>query len=826
MKLQTFLLSTLLMVFIVIGCKKDKAEDIAPIPEPTPEQIVVAENTKLVDDATRNSILTIDTNDYTFTFSGNTSLLQGLQTGDIIVDSVSEKAPYGYLRKIKTINALKDGTTTIETEQAKLTEAVTQGSINFRTGKVMMGQVERYVLADGVQLQNLKQTDFTVFSLDYDQVFETENGKITVSGHTELDIDFFFDFDWYFEYLALPPHPVVEKFETGVEINQSASLNVVSENGASLHERIPLAQFYFMPWTFMLGPIPVVFVPRIELFVEMDGSITAVFTASASESFTGRVGSRYTDANGWSEIADKTYQTDFAAPNLDAGASFTSHIGPEIALLLYGVAGPFANVTGCGQVSAYLYTSTGNWDLEFKVGSQAKVGVKVDIIGFDESWSKEFCLFEEVVMQLQNEPFGNHLYLQHPVEGQVHLVGDPLLVQTSYTGETPDEVLFIIDGTAVFTDDTEPFEYNWITDGLSEGIHTVGVSAFLDGAEIGFDGARVDFKIPVWDILTLSDLGLNESTTASDLYFINSAKGWMTIKGLQNGMILQTVDAGLHWELVHQTNKGLEKILPFNDLGEAVILDEFGDVWHTTDGGNSLSLLTYGDFSQPTFQWKNIYDLASNHAGELVAVGKDTGIPYHYRIYRADMAFHDPTGYFEIPYPNEYGAAPKIVMRGNNGLLYNVLNEDEPTKSYYMITTDGGVSWQGSAFGVLDANAMLNDAFIPDNEHLWLVGEENDNAIVVMSDDAGQSWTKVALTGIPAFSSVHFINNTDGFASTGENSADAEAKVFKTTDGGHNWEPMIETNTVYGMTEVFFLGEDFGVVSGKGHQIFRYATQK
>ncbi len=64
----------------------------------------------------------------------------------------------------------------------------------------------------------------------------------------------------------------------------------------------------------------------------MDGSVTAVFTASASENFTGRLGTHYSSANGWSEIAEKEYEKDYVAPNLNAGANFTAHVGPEIAL--------------------------------------------------------------------------------------------------------------------------------------------------------------------------------------------------------------------------------------------------------------------------------------------------------------------------------------------------------------------------------------------------------------------------------------------------------------------------------------------------------------
>jgi len=810
-------------ILFAMGCKKDTPTD----PEPTPTgDVVVAENTRVIDQQTREIITAIDTINYTFTINGNSDLVTNLKVGDILVDSASALAPNGYLRKITTISHTKDGEVVINTSQATLTEAVTKGNIDFNTGKLTMSHVKSYQLADGVQMQSLKNTDFTVFSLDYDKVFENENGKITITGHTDLDIEFFFNFDWDFDWLALPPHPVVEKFESGVEINQSASISCVSLAGAGMQERISLARFYFTPWTFMVGPVPVVFVPQIELFVEMDGAIVAVYSASASENFTGRLGTSYTDDHGWNEIDEKTYHTDFVAPNLDAGAQFTAHVGPEIALLLYGVAGPFANVTGCSRVSGLLHTGTQNWNLTFLVGAQASVGVKIDLIGFSENWSKDFCFFQDTLLHLTDEPFGNFIYIASPIEDQTFLVGDEVQITTSFTGETPDEVEFIIDYNTVFVDTEAPFEYTWNTAGFPEFGHIIYVGAKKGGVEIAHDNVSINLVIPVWEPIDLSAMGLNENTDANDLFFINTTKGWMTVNGPGVGKILTTQDAGISWNETYSSSTGLLKVIMYNDQGEGIFLNAFNKVMETTDGGATLSELTYGQFGQPTFQWKNIFDLATNNDGEIVAVGKDTGIPYHFRIYRAEMAFHTPTGYFEVPYPNEYGTPPRIIMNGNSGFLYEVYNEDQPNASYFMTTTDGGVSWQGAEFNVVTSNARLHDAHMPDEDHVWIVGEENGNAIVVMSDNGGQSWTKVDLTGTPPFSSVQFTSTDEGYATVGTWSDAFEAKVYRTTDGGHNWEPLIDTRGKYGMSSVFFLGQDFGVVSGKGPRMMRYSVGK
>ncbi len=814
-----------LAILFTAGCKKETPEQPEPDPTPTGD-VIVAENTRIIDQQTRSIITSIDTVNYTFTVSGSSDIISNLKVGDILVDSASAQAPYGYLRKVTAISNNKDGEVVIVTDIATLTEAVNKGSIDFNTGKLTMAHVESYQLTDGVTLQNLKNTDFTVFSFDYEKVFENDNGEVTISGHTDLDIEFFFDFDWDFDWLSLPPMPIVEKFESGVEINQNASIMMYSEAGAGMHERISLAKFYFTPWTFMVGPVPVVFVPRIELFVEMDGSIIAVFTASASENFNGRLGTSYSDDDGWNKISEKSYESDYVAPNLTAGAEFTTHVGPEISLLLYGVAGPFVNLTGCGQVNAFLYTATGNWDLEFKVGVQSEVGVLIDMIGFRENWNDDFCLFEEVLLHLNNEPFGNAIYISHPIDGNSYLVGDDITVTTSYTGETPDEVEFIINYELAYTDTEEPFEYTWNTDNYEGPGQIVRVNALINGEEVAHDAALVNLVVPVWDVLNLSELGLGETTNANDLFFITTTEGWMTVEGPGLGKVLKTSDAGQTWQEKYSSTTPLRKITMFNNQGEGILLNAFGKVMHTLDGGSTMSELTYGQFNQPSFQWKDIFGFATNNDGDIVAVGKDTGIPYRFSIYRADMAFHDPTGHFDLPYPNEYGTAPKIVMNGNSGFLYAVYNEDEPTKSYYMTTTDGGVSWEGNEFDVVSASAQLNDAHMPDEDHIWIVGGDDDGAIVVMSANGGASWTSVGLTGTPTFSSVYFTSNDEGFATIKDWSDEFEAKLYKTTDGGHNWEPMIETRAKYGMSKVFFLGQDFGVVCGKGPQIFRYSLGK
>ena len=810
----------LTLTVINFSCRKEIIEE--PVNEPDKE-IIVAENTRIIDEQTRNIITAIDTTNYTFTVNGNSDIISNLQTGDIIVDDVSDLAPYGYLRKVKTINNSGEETI-ITTEPATLIEAIPKGKISFNTGRLSMAQVKHYKLGKGVSLNNSKDTDFSVFSLDYEEVFENENGEITISGHTDFEMEYFFDFDWEMNWLALPPQPVIKAFETGILITQTASVNMVCEAGAGIQKRISLAEFYFTPWTIMAGPVPVVFVPRIELFLEMDGSIIGVLTASATENFQGRLGTKYSDEDGWNKIKESTYEKDYVAPNLTAGAQFTTHIGPEVSLLLYGIGGPFVNFTACSQVDASLITGSENWNLTFLVGVQAEVGMLMNLLGFNDHWTPEsFCLFSETLMQLNDEPFGNNIYISYPVDGQYYLQGEDISITTSFTGETPDEIEFYYDYNLVYTDTQPPFEYTLNTDNEAEGSHVIRISAKINDVEIASDNLTFYLAIPVWDRIDLSNLGLNQSTNTNDIFFTDLNNGWMTVDGNGVGKVLKTNDAGMSWSEIYSSAPSLKQVVMFNS-SEGIFLNGYDKVMYTSDGGQSMTQLTYGQYNQPSFQWKDIFMLtANNESNEIIAVGKDTGIPYQFSVYRVDKTSYAPTGYFNLPYPNEYGTPPKIIMNGNSGVLYDVYDENNPNNSYYMTTTDGGITWQGFQFNIINADTKLHGAYMPNQNHVWIVGEENDEAIVLISNDGGSTWDKVNLLETPVFSSVFFTSNNEGYATVKDSSSSAEAKLYHTIDGGYTWNPMLESSSTYGMSKVYFLGQDFGIVSGYGPEILRYS---
>lgn len=829
-----------LIIFLTLGvltlpfaCKK-KTDD--PDPEPIPGEIIVADITKVMDEQSRLAISSLDTIDYTFTFSGESDLISQMQVGDILVDSASAWAHYGYLRKIVSIETSK-GETKVFTTQAGLTEAILQGSIDFNSGSLKTSQIERMELTEGVTLKSLKNTDFTVFDMNYDMTFGSGTDQVTVQGNSSLDIGVFFKFNWDYCILCLPPEVTIELFESGVEINQSASIDVVSQCGASIDkQRIPVATFYFEPWTFAVGPVPVVFVPKIQLFVGVDGQLTAEFTAGASESFNGRLGTRYTSADGWSTIKEKTFTYDYYPPNLDLSINVEAGVGPEISLMLYGVAGPFTNVTACSLLEAELHTGTENWTLDYTVGVKAEVGIRIDVLLFEDEWSTDFCLFEQNLMHLEDEPMETGVFFESPTDGNWIGLGSVVDLKARVTGATPSQLEFLVDGSLVSTVLQEPWETSWNTASSSFGEHTLVVNDVIGGLVVDSDTITISLVNAIWEVVDLSSLNQNNETINTDVFFVSENEGWMT-GGTGYGFfgyMLHTVDGGQNWQNIAPDDfiEKMEQIIFLNEdeilartfTGRVITSNTWNNIyWQSTPPGNG----------GPTFDNFRVSSIALSNAGYLVATGNYIN-EEEYKISLANATSGDfqPIGVIDIPYYyDDMPTSPRVYFRNEKGIVFNLKDQSNPLRQYIMLSEDGGLSWENiqlNASGITRDDDLYDAFFLNENKG-WLVGRESQGfAVVLITEDGGQSWDKVNIPEAYNFGSIWMLNDEDGYATINAyDSGDiGHAKLYHTQDGGHTWMPVDIATTIMPMKKVFFKGPYLGYVVGQGSDAYRFTVGK
>ena len=122
-------------------------------------------------------------------------------------------------------------------------------------------------------------------------------------------------------------------------------------------------------------------------------------------------------------------------------------------------------------------------------------------------------------------------------------------------------------------------------------------------------------------------------------------------------------------------------------------------------------------------------------------------------------------------------------------------------------TTDGGANWQSRPSPVAGG---LTAVFFRDSRHGWIGGNESSTGQIYQTVDGGETWS-LLFTLPPAYSveDIFFVDAQTGWvASSGRGGS-----VFRTTDGGRNWE---ESDLVTGFINgVFFLDQNVGWAVGE-----------
>lgn len=275
---------------------------------PPPDTTVIIPKTiKVADANTRAALTSYDSESGVLRFSKGSTVLAGLKPGDVLVSEPSNAAPSGYLRKVTAIR--QDGTDTVlDTTQANLTDAISHGDLkaDFQlTGDGLLrteGLPEGAILtvdnvpSGGIRPQAGVGENYG-FTLNFDHTFipvreANATSTIRVNGGMRFNVGYGVDVGirGCFE---LPPI-CVKGFEAKVGFDQSSNLNITGDFQGAVNDTVLVGTQYFDPKVFFVGPVPVVLVPKVELYLTAGGEIKAHVKFAASESVTAQVGSRWT----------------------------------------------------------------------------------------------------------------------------------------------------------------------------------------------------------------------------------------------------------------------------------------------------------------------------------------------------------------------------------------------------------------------------------------------------------------------------------------------------------------------------------------------------
>ena len=245
------------------------------------------------------------------------------------------------------------------------------------------------------------------------------------------------------------------------------------------------------------------------------------------------------------------------------------------------------------------------------------------------------------------------------------------------------------------------------------------------------------------------------------IQFVTPSIGWI----VSYGEVYSTTDSGATWK-GNSISSGEPGEIFFNSLNSGFVVGEAGEVFHSTNEGQSWS------------------EVAKNAAGGF-------GIPYYNLFF-----VNSNVGWC-------FGSSG-----GNGGIMH---------------TIDGGTNWNVQWNDQTPWDGWdLTSGFFVDENNGWVIGDYyntqygQQQGIILHTSNAGKSWGNQipALTGIVQPSNIFFINPNVGWLTDGWD-------LFHTTNAGNSWS-LISQEIVKPFNHICFLDSNIGwTVSADSGKIFR-----
>ena len=394
---------------------------------------VIPDTTEVLPETTTQYLSEVSGDGAVFTFTQSTADLNGLAPGDVMVGDATTNVPNGFLRKVTSVSST-GGQVVVETEATTLEEAIESGSAQV-SHSLTPDQVQASTQLMGVRLATAAdlQDDFylkleDVVLYDHDGNLDTKHDQILANGSIRLKPDL--DFSLRVQHFELQELSFVASAEetAKIEIEAKAELPVIDE-------KVEIARYTFSPVTVMVGLVPVVLVPVLTVNVGIDGSVYVGLRSEVTQQVTLKAGLRY--AGGvWRPVKDFSNQFNYSDPPTlmpTAGVEAKGYAGAQIALQLYGLAGPYA------EIDAYLKLDVDAaespwWTLYG--GLEVPVGVRMEVLG------RELADYDIVAIgyrlalahaQANNPP--NLPFAPYPVDDATN---QSVNVDLSWSGDDPD----------------------------------------------------------------------------------------------------------------------------------------------------------------------------------------------------------------------------------------------------------------------------------------------------------------------------------------------------------------------------------------------------
>lgn len=453
-----------LIVFIsflfLISCERDEFKFDSAKEDKTVGTIVIPGTTKIIEGDDLNKL--IQSNGSDFVFSNNSDIVGTLKKDDIMMLGVSEKTPYGSLRKITSINE-SGSSTTIKTSQATLEDAIKEGNISF-SQRLTIDDVQSYDLKKGVALSKSDDPlfDGVGFDLDHFVVFNDGGAEVYLDGFLRITPEITVDLD--FDFFR------IQKIVITTGLTKEEEFSITANFDFEDSKEVELARFTFNP-IIVYG---IVFVPVVTVNVGVDGEIHSELTAGVYQKRTITKTITY-EAENWTIDTDKSKIINWDPPQLTANAKLEAYGGPALNIMIFGLVGPYVEATGYVSLEANIDWT--NWWI-LKAGVKGNIGVNLGIFGDIGALEANLIDISDIVAQADG-PFiaGGQISgtvkdfnTGNPLENaRVSVfqgeINNRVTVEETYTDENGDYLIIVEEGqdyTVEFSKDGFLPTYNYI----------------------------------------------------------------------------------------------------------------------------------------------------------------------------------------------------------------------------------------------------------------------------------------------------------------------------------------------------------------------------
>lgn len=363
-----------------------------------------------------------------------------LTAGQTIIAAPGGLLPQGTLRTVTSVTDVR-GTLTVATQPGQLSSAFTSlgvdASVNPAAGPAGTAPGFAPSVA-GVAVVPARPNAGVGFGRSVTLSVDVKSGPFAVEGEVELTTEIDVSLDVHHGFAGIPDGVSVNATAT---VSQSSSLTFDVTGEKDLY----LGEIDGAPVTILVGPVPVVIVPKVPVFLTLSGQ--------------GGLGVEYTTKVGASVAWTSADPTNLITRNLSTSPAFSGHAVPGLTVTgeadlglkvqpqadIYDAAGP--NVEADLDASAQVNFTPSPGDPFLSIGPklELKAGVDLDLFSVHASLDATIGAFTFTAFTIQDPPSAS--YTISPAGPSVGAGGTLSLTATRSDGATAPLTWGLLGGT-------------------------------------------------------------------------------------------------------------------------------------------------------------------------------------------------------------------------------------------------------------------------------------------------------------------------------------------------------------------------------------------